>query len=363
MLKLPTDKRRFWALCSIAAALILGSLIWKVPHRGIPDSITDEKVKAELLNANRDNFLKGIQAIAGLGFIVTAVLAWKNLKLTEDKTVTDRFSKAVEMLADSKKLEVRLGGIYSLERIARDSKADHPVVMEVLTAFVRARSTPGEEEKITLPQDIQSTLTVIGRRTPTENEQRIDLSGAFLRKANLTSANLNGADLSYANLSSAYLNATNLSGTNLSSAILSDTDLSGASLSGASLSGANLTSAKLVGANLTNAKLYSAILSDTDFYKANLYKTNLSGADLSGASLNDTDLSGASLCKANLCKANLSGAKLHRTNLYYADLSSARLNDADLESIIWNEKTTWPNKAEVAKAKNIPADLKTQLDI
>jgi hypothetical protein len=32
---------------------------------------------------------------------------------------------------------VRLGGIYALERIARDSESDHWAVMEVLTAFVR----------------------------------------------------------------------------------------------------------------------------------------------------------------------------------------------------------------------------------
>ena len=174
MFELPTDRRRFWVLCSIAALLILGSSIWKVPQRGIPPSITDEKVKAELLNANRDNFLKVIQTIGGLGFIVTAVLAWRNLQLTEDKNVTDRFSKAVEMLAESEKLEVKLGGIYSLERIARDSKADYPVVMEVLTAFVRARSLRKEENQEPLSQDIQSALTVIERRTPTENEQTID---------------------------------------------------------------------------------------------------------------------------------------------------------------------------------------------
>lgn len=158
MLKPQTDKRRLWGLGSTAVLLFLVCFIWRVPQWGLPKSITDEKVKAELLNANRDNALKVIQTIGGLGFIGTAYLAWKNLQLTEaknvsdrqlteDKNVTDRFSKAVEMLADKEKLEVRLGGIYSLERIARDSKADHAVVMEVLTAFVRARGAPEEERR------------------------------------------------------------------------------------------------------------------------------------------------------------------------------------------------------------------------
>ena len=211
MLKFPTDKRRLWVLCSIAVLLPLGYLIWKIPLWGMPESIADEKVKAELLNANRDNLLKVIQTVAGLGFIGTAYLAWRNLQLTEAKNVTDRFSKAVEMLADEK-LEVRLGGIYSLERIARDSKADHPVVIEVLTAFVRARSAPKEENEKPLPQEIQSTLTVIGRRIPTENEQRIDLRGADLSGADLRGADLNGANLNGADLRGADLNGTKLNG-------------------------------------------------------------------------------------------------------------------------------------------------------
>jgi hypothetical protein len=35
---------------------------------------------------------------------------------------------------------VRIGGIYALERIARDSAKDHPTVMEVLNAFIRDHS-------------------------------------------------------------------------------------------------------------------------------------------------------------------------------------------------------------------------------
>ncbi|WP_156028170.1 hypothetical protein [Candidatus Solirubrobacter pratensis] len=34
-------------------------------------------------------------------------------------------------------MDVRIGGIYALGRIASDSRQDHPQVMEVLTAHVR----------------------------------------------------------------------------------------------------------------------------------------------------------------------------------------------------------------------------------
>jgi hypothetical protein len=58
--------------------------------------------------------------------------------------ITDRFGKAVGQLG-SAELDVRLGGIYALERIARDSADDHPQVMEVLTAFVRVHAPLREQ--------------------------------------------------------------------------------------------------------------------------------------------------------------------------------------------------------------------------
>ena len=64
--------------------------------------------------------------------------------------------------------------------------------------------------------------------------EKADLSGAYLRDANLRGANLSGADLR-----DAYLSGANLSGADLRGA-----NLSGAYLSGAYLSGADLRDAE-----------------------------------------------------------------------------------------------------------------------
>ena len=58
--------------------------------------------------------------------------------------MTDRYTKAIEQLG-SDKLDVRIGGIYALERVARDSARDHPTVMEVLTAFIREHSRDAQQ--------------------------------------------------------------------------------------------------------------------------------------------------------------------------------------------------------------------------
>lgn len=69
------------------------------------------------------------------------------------RRITESFSKAVEHLG-SDKIEMRLGGIYTLERIARESLIEHWPVMETLTAFVRERAPEKREPVSTEDTDL-----------------------------------------------------------------------------------------------------------------------------------------------------------------------------------------------------------------
>lgn len=164
--------------------------------------------------------------------------------LSNERLITDRFSKAVEQLG-SKDISVRLGGIYALERIASDSPKDHWIVMEVLMAYVREYSKVPEgwidkvpdkrEELPAVAADSRSALIVIGRRK-TENDlhaQRLDLHGSNLKEfffADPTKANIQNADFYQANLQNAFLPGihfrdVNLNRTYLQGAFLGNADL------------------------------------------------------------------------------------------------------------------------------------------
>ena len=54
-------------------------------------------------------------------------------------TITERYTRAIEQLGHEK-LDVRLGGIYALERIARNPLPDRITVGKVLTAYLRTHS-------------------------------------------------------------------------------------------------------------------------------------------------------------------------------------------------------------------------------
>ncbi|MEH2287005.1 pentapeptide repeat-containing protein [Nostoc sp.] len=212
----------------------------------------------------------------------TAEAALQNANAAQDKQITERFAKAIEQLGNEK-IEVRLGAIYTLERIAKDSKDDHWTIMEVLTAFVRENAPlkkDEEQESTKIRTDIQAALTVIGRRNA-ENEQEkqsLDLSNIDIRGVNLIKANLERADFISSNLEGGLLMQARLQNAefynaNLRSVVLSEANLQKAYLSGSKLQQANLYKANLQGSFLPGANLHLANL-----IEANLQKTNLSGA-------------------------------------------------------------------------------------
>jgi hypothetical protein len=236
--------------------------------------------------------------------------AQRTVELTEQGQVTDRYAKAIEQLG-SGQLEVRIGGIYALERIARDSPRDHPTIMEVLAAFIREHSReqwppaePGAEPAArTTRPDVQAAATVIGRRSVGYDSQPIDLRAASLARADLTGADLTGADLNGVDLTRANLADVNLAGANLFVADLTRANLLGVDLTRANLLGAYLHSANLTGADLTGASLFGASLVGANLTGADLTGVNLTRADLTRADLTETDLTGANLNEAHLTGA------------------------------------------------------------
>jgi uncharacterized protein YjbI with pentapeptide repeats len=230
-------------------------------------------------------------------------------RIAQQGHITDRFSRAVEHLG-SEELPVRLGGIYALWRLIKDSpERDVISVIDILCAFVRDPPHVANATN-TLSPDVQTVLNLIGNenanyRALLPAEYRLDLTGANLRHAHLTEADLHGAKLTGAKLAHADLAGANLAGANLAGANLAHANLPMADLTRVDLWGANLTVAHLYGANLTGDNLRDANLTDADLLSANLTGANLRGANLKGAILEDANLTGADLSDTNVAQEQL----------------------------------------------------------
>src|SRR5215475_6813697 len=143
-----------WKVALIVVGVVLVPLIvWKVPEwqvrayhgrldAGAISKLTPQELiqlQKDLITAENNARVTLAQIVGGLVVLLGLYATFKNVRVAEEGKLTERFSKAVELLG-SEKLDVRLGGIYALERIARDSRKDHWTVMEILTAFVREQS-------------------------------------------------------------------------------------------------------------------------------------------------------------------------------------------------------------------------------
>jgi hypothetical protein len=168
-----------------------------------------------------------------------AAAASRSDRLALEAQVTERFSRAIELLSSAQE-ESRIGAIYALERIARDSSRDHAPIVEILLSRLRtiaaipapqsARSQASSQSR----REVQALIRILGRRLKglehekDEREQsiiRIDLSSLDLRGLDLVGADFRGAEFNGAVLRDAVLRGVSIEGASLARADLREADL------------------------------------------------------------------------------------------------------------------------------------------
>jgi Pentapeptide repeats (8 copies) len=289
----------------------------------------------------KDLILAVAQILGGTALLSGLYFTWRSLQVNREGQITERFTTAIDQLGKiddrgDKLFEIRIGGVYALDRIARESEEDYWPIMEVLCAYVRKHAPRtwlpeiqesagdpkedkrsdeeisrgvskraevdafntnapghgrtqqdgiwfwGSREHEPADPDIQAIITVLRRRSlnvPSGPKSYLVIAPGMraIRALDLHETNLTNANFSLTNLRNAIFFGANLKGAWLWESNLTSAQLSRANLTGASLAGADLTEALLAEADLTQARLSGANLT-----RANLIGADLSGADLSG---------------------------------------------------------------------------------
>jgi uncharacterized protein YjbI with pentapeptide repeats len=347
-------KRDRWKLAQWAVAIILLSLVVIGCVVLFPAQLASRDAdlrhidRSKLENDVRTTLLQGV---AGLLVVVGGIATWRQLDtnrlqlrqtleanrrqfaLTREGQITERFTHAIEQLG-GENLDLKVGGIYALERIARDSRSDSIAIREILAAYVRGHSRwPSDKRGLAadrlsdLPplrirtDDVQTAMTVLARKSlfgdqpgqytttgmsvPQKSAQvdgveperiilaEVDLRGAYLRDASLERVDFTKAHLERADFIGSHLRDARLRSANLRQAVLTNADLTGANLIGARLEGAHLESARLDDAQLVRAHLQGAYLIRTSLVGANLRFADLRGANMIKCDLTNCDLRGA----------------------------------------------------------------------
>ncbi|MEU6174595.1 pentapeptide repeat-containing protein [Streptantibioticus parmotrematis] len=248
-------------------------------------------------------------------------------QLAREGQVTDRYVEAIKLLS-SENMTVRIGGIFSLERIARDSEDDRPAVVELLTAHVResTRDDPHSPKDTHVTADIQAALTVLGRRSVDLNDRRLDFYHCGLKNAKLHDGDFRGSMFYY----------SNLSGAGFAGARLDGAGLSFCKAEGAAFTDSTAREANFINAIYRNSWFLAADLTDCDFYGC-----DLSGSDFGRRYAEDGN---PPFPPAILKNARFTRAKLNRTNLRGVDLSTVRGLEQDQLAEAITDKNTIPPK-------------------
>ena len=349
----------FWAVLFLLAliTILVGFIVWA----GILYQVTLQSFEKASHEALR-NLLLGLAALLGAPFIVwRTYIASQQTRINQESHYTGLFTKAIEQLGADKvvrrnrfkpkfkvdkatakfkededgnpiiatrpdgselgdweskeesvaNLEVRLGAIYSLERIAQDSERDHWPIMETLTAYVRNNSGreigSDDETEVPLRIDIQAALRVIGRRSSDrvrferDQGQRLDLSAC-----NSGNADLSGLDLSNAILSHGVFNQAQFRDADISNAEFVKTALVHAHLEQAKLENAFFASCDLTEAQFSDAKASQARFNSCQLVRSNCELADFENAVFQGGSLSQAFAEGANFLGASLNGTNLS---------------------------------------------------------
>lgn len=346
------NQRAIWlgtlTACGLAVVLVSIFVIprWLYPPLSAADlrgvlgaqaRIQLQQAQSQLTNDARSSLL---QALGGLLVVAGAMATWRQVHISREGQITDRFTRAVDQLG-SKNLDVRIGGIYALERIAKNSPDDRSTIQYILAAFVRHHAswpagrpdgpqhpTPTVDEHLpwlsARAPDIHAAAGILARRLPSRDARKLYLSRTDLRGFQVHEAQLAGTEIRHANLTRAALRRARLE-----RADLTDTDLRGADLEEAHLNGANLNRAYLQGANLLRADLSYA---------------DLRGADLSDTCLDSTVLTGAQADNATVWPAEVdAGRRSELGVIETSDHSTAQIpatrSSSALSALVRSENT------------------------
>lgn len=213
----------FGALYVCVFVVLVGGLIWALSH--VPDIIdgalyANDPSEARWLLASLAALTAVTSAAVALPFtILKTIYNRRQTNVAEQNHVTDQINKAVENLGATRQvgedlvpnIHVRIGGLVTLERIARTNRTVYLELMEVIAAYLveNLPETFRPKEIVELRADLARCMQLISNRTDKDIEfeksqgWRMNLDGAkfgakVLEKVKFRNVSLDQADFSYA---------------------------------------------------------------------------------------------------------------------------------------------------------------------
>lgn len=334
--------------------------------------------------------LIALTAVMGAPFVVwRTLIASEQTRIQQQTHYTDLFTKAVDQLGarteeGEPNIEVRLGGIYALQRISEESERDYLPIIQTLSAYVRQNLGEPVEIPEDLPPepnwettakdpttdwatlrkqsearreairgwgvklraraarkgaasahrpDIRAALDVLERRAQKHRQLEVGERGDLPpppRVAREAVSNKGKAEHNISLAAQIYCERMKVWRERLDGPDLAGSTFQGIYRSKSQLNYFNLSLVEMQGAFLIQSQMQGIDLSFSGLQGAHFDWAMMQGADLRGARLQGADLVGAQLLGTDLSEAWMQGTNLQHTEMQGADLSEVLMQGADL---------------------------------
>jgi uncharacterized protein YjbI with pentapeptide repeats len=419
------------ALWLIVLLTLLGGLLWTIVQVAVQALPQPRNVAVQALPQPRSELLSRLPllTLAGLTATLGAVIALpftlikrlhsaRQTDATEEGLITDRINTAVlglglektvkRPVCDAKgdpiikdgtavieeitapNIEVRVGAILALERLAKNNLGFHVQIMQILCTYIRANAPakgaapvrdfplkaeeqdgPWGDDQIdrlnawrthmtqalanaTPREDITTAMQVIGRRTARQRE--IEAESGKGGKGDAFAFDIPCPEppqppedfAAYEQRLDAWkqpLDAyqgyrLDLRHTNLQKLDMSGLNFAGARFDAAQMQGGNLFRARMQGARLSRAQMQGAWLSGAQMQGAWLEGAQMQGALLNAAQMQGAWLNAAQMKGAWLTSAQMQGALLEEAQMQGALLDGAQMQGARLNAVLMDATTS-----------------------
>ena len=324
----------------------------------------------------------------------------------------DRYTRAINQIAADQSIEVRIGGLFALEKLTLEDDLEGvsrytAVVYEVLVAYVREHTRPDykseeytqwvhetdtddpEHDRFVPPvigTDVETVLKILSRQrqrfdqhvpklSASSGQEQMDaplgstptvgihlvgetlteawLTGADLSRATLTNTNFNGATLTHmyfngATLTHMYFNGATLTNTDFHDATLTNTNFMDATLTNTGFYRATLINTRFNGATFTNTNFMDATLTKTGFYRATMTATGFYGATMTATRFDATTLVDTDFEEATLTDSRFLTATLTDSRFRTATLTGTRFSKTTLTDTDFEEATLTDTRFDTA---------------
>jgi uncharacterized protein YjbI with pentapeptide repeats len=236
-------------------------VVWLGPKHHLKKSNLQNVDKTQLIDLENKLRQTYSQILGGMIVMIGFYISYSNFTSVKFRQDTEILSNCLSQLADSSET-IRIGSIYTLDKLASYSNEDAKIVLDILCNFLSNDSNGIRGQK-----EANLILKIIGNRL-----KETDLPGNTFSISNSRFSKLELANLDF-------------SGVNFTACEFETCIINFTAFKNSSLSGSRFTQCYMLMCNFSKAYLFN-----TKFASCNLQSNDFSGASLNSAMFSDCTL-------------------------------------------------------------------------